>query len=43
MKSSNDSWAAKEACNDYPKYSKREVIVTTMDGTLQLRRSVTNL
>lgn len=31
-KSSNESWAAKQACKDYPEEVKRNVIVTVMDG-----------
>jgi len=32
-KSSNESWAAKQACMDYPdELEKQNVIITTMDG-----------
>jgi hypothetical protein len=32
-KSSNESWAAKQACRDYPDEAlKQNVIITTMDG-----------
>ena len=33
-KSSNESWAAKQACRDYPQELKRNVIITVMDGEL---------
>jgi len=34
-KSSNESWAAKQACKDYPDGAiKQDVIITTMDGGL---------
>jgi hypothetical protein len=36
-KSSNESWAAAQACRDYPDHSvKQNVIMTTMDGMSQL-------
>lgn len=31
-KSSNESWAAKEACKEYPRVIQRNVVITTMDG-----------
>jgi hypothetical protein len=32
-KSSNESWAAKQACKDYPEQNLKEnIIITTMDG-----------
>ena len=31
-KSSNESWAAKQACRDYPQELKRNVVITVMDG-----------
>ncbi|KAK5131172.1 hypothetical protein LTR08_001258 [Meristemomyces frigidus] len=33
-KSSNESWAARQACKDYPEELKRNVIITVMDGML---------
>ncbi|KAK4548738.1 hypothetical protein LTR36_008511 [Oleoguttula mirabilis] len=35
-KSSNESWAAKQACKDYPEGVKRNVIVTVMDADTHL-------
>lgn len=36
-KSSNESWAAKQACRDYPDTAiKQNVIMTVMDGEPQL-------
>ena len=31
-KSSNESWAAKHACKEYPRDTQRNVVITTMDG-----------
>lgn len=31
-KSSNESWAAKHACKEYPRDTHRNVVITTMDG-----------
>lgn len=33
-KSSNESWAAKQACKEYPRDIQRNVVITTMDGML---------
>ena len=36
-KSSNESWAARQACKDYPDEAiKQDVVITTMDGGLCL-------
>ena len=36
-KSSNESWAAKQAANDYPdELVKKNVVMTVMDGKLHL-------
>lgn len=33
-KSSNEKWAAEQVCRNYPRATrKRDVVVTTMDGT----------
>lgn len=40
-KSSNESWAGKQACKDYPDAAlKRNIIMTTMDGQWDSRRSM---
>lgn len=39
-KSSNESWAAKQATRDYPEdWIKRNVVITVMDGTPGVPRS----
>ncbi|KAI6907613.1 hypothetical protein D0869_12121 [Hortaea werneckii] len=35
-KSSNESWAAKEACKEYPRDIQRNVVITTMDADTHL-------
>ena len=43
-KSSNESWAAKQACKDYvDELVKRNVIMTVMDGKASFRVEVRNL
>ena len=40
-KSSNESWAGKQACKDYPDAAlKQNIIMTTMDGQWDPRRSL---
>ena len=40
-KSSNESWAGKQACKDYPDAAlKQNIIMTTMDGQWDSRRSM---
>lgn len=36
-KSSNESWAAKQAFDDYPSEIKKDVIMTVMDGMPTIR------
>jgi hypothetical protein len=43
-KSSNESWAGKQACRDYPDAAlKQNIIMTTMDGQWNSRRSTCRL
>ncbi|GAB1726814.1 hypothetical protein NU195Hw_g6938t1 [Hortaea werneckii] len=35
-KSSNESWAAKHACKEYPRDTQRNVVITTMDADTHL-------
>ena len=43
-KSSNESWAGKQACKDYPDAAlKQNIIMTTMDGQCDPRRSMWRL
>ena len=38
-KSSNESWAARQACRDYPQELKRNILITVMDGKLLRSKS----
>ena len=43
-KSSNESWAGKQACKDYPDAAlKQNIIMTTMDGQWDSRRLIRRL